>query len=68
MIKVNNKCKFNPKELKLGIKVEYEHSNSKRVATRIAKQHLCEFPHYYSKGLIPMEKKLNKMKGGKLKW
>jgi hypothetical protein len=28
----------------------------------IAKQHLVEFPNYYTKGLIPMEKKLEKLK------
>lgn len=68
MIKITKKCKFNPKELKLGIKIEHEHSKSRRVATRIAKQHLCEYPNYYSKGLIPMEAHLQSMKGGKMKW
>lgn len=63
VIKITN-CKFNSKELKLGIPIEMEHTNSKRIASRIAKQHLCEFPKYYSKGLIPMEKKL-KLIGGK---
>ncbi len=58
MIKITDKCKILPKELKLGIPIEFEHTNSKKVATRIAKQHLCEFPNYYSKGLIPMERKL----------
>ena len=56
-------CKINPKELKLGIPIEMEHTKSKRVATRIAKDHLCEFSNYYSKGILPMEKKL---KGGKI--
>lgn len=55
-------CKINRKELKLGIPIEYEHTKSKRVATRIAKQHICEFPNYYSRGLIPMEKKLNTLR------
>jgi len=64
MINIKGK-KVSKKELKLGIPIEFEHTNSKRVATRIAKQHLVEFPHYYSKGLIPMEKKLKKnQKGG----
>ena len=62
MIKIDKKCKFNKNELKIGSKIELEHTKSKKVATRIAKQHLCEFPNYYSKGLIPMEKKLNKLK------
>jgi hypothetical protein len=62
MIKINKSCKFNKRELKIGSKIELEHTKSKKVATRIAKQHICEFPNYYSKGLIPMETKL---KGGK---
>ena len=62
MIKITDACKISAKELKLGIPIEYEHTNSKRVATRIAKQHLCEFPNYYSKGLIPLERKLKKLK------
>jgi len=60
---INTKgCKVNKRELKLGIPIEYEHTASKRVATRIATQHICEFPNYYSKGLIPLEKKLKKAK------
>jgi hypothetical protein len=50
----------NKKELLLGIPIEYEHTKSKRRATKIATQHICEFPSYYSKGLIPMEKRLEK--------
>jgi len=60
----SNRCKVSSKELKLGIPIEYEHTTSKKVATKIATDHICEFPHYYSKGLIPMEKKLRKKKGG----
>lgn len=62
MINITKKCKFNPRELKIGIKIEHEHSKSNRVATRIAKQHLCEFPNYYTKGLVPMEKRLSRNK------
>jgi len=62
MIKVTKKCKFKVKELKLGSKIEMEHTKNKSVALRIAKQHLCEFPNYYSKGLIPMEKRLKRGK------
>lgn len=61
MIKINKECKIIPSELKLGRKIEMEHTDSERIAERIAKQHLCEFPNYYSKGLIPMEKKLKKI-------
>lgn len=60
MIKIKG-CKFDKRELKIGSKIELEHTNSKKVATKIAKQHICEFPNYYSKGLVPMEKKLSKL-------
>lgn len=40
---------FNPKELELGIKHEYEHTKSKLVAKLIAKDHLIEDTRYYSK-------------------
>jgi hypothetical protein len=49
------------KELKLGSKIEMEHTKSKRLATKIAKDHLREFPNYYTKGLIPLERKLRKL-------
>jgi hypothetical protein len=35
------------KELGKGIKVEYEHTNDTNKATRIAMDHLVEFPRYY---------------------
>lgn len=60
MIKVTKKCKISNKELRLGTPIEMEHTTSKRKAAHIAKQHLCEFPNYYSKGLIPMERRLKK--------
>ena len=59
MIKIKG-CKFNLTQLKIGKKIEMEHTKSKKVATRIAKQHLCEFPNYYT-ALKQMETKL---KGG----
>jgi len=67
MIKVTKKCKISKKELKLGTPIEMEHTKNKWVAKHIAKQHLCEYPNYYSEGLIPMEKRLKKLnkKGGK---
>jgi hypothetical protein len=61
MIKVIKACNISKKELRLGIPVEFEHTKSRKVAKRIASQHLCEFPNYYSKGLIPMESKLKKL-------
>ena len=44
------------KELKKGTKVEKEHTKSKSLAKRIAKDHLAEVPNYYSK-LKKIEKK-----------
>lgn len=67
MIKVTKKCKISKRELKLGIPIEMEHTTSRRKAKHIASQHICEFPRYYSLGLIPMEKRLKKMKGGNKK-
>lgn len=54
-------CKFSKRELKIGSKIELEHTKSPKRALVIAKQHLCEFPNYYTKGLVPMEKKLAKI-------
>ena len=61
MIKTKG-CVVNPKELRIGKKIEMEHTDKKWLAKLIAKQHLCEFPNYYSKGIIPMERKLTKLK------
>ena len=61
MIKVTDKCKISKKELRLGIPIELEHTTSRRKAAYIAKQHLCEFPNYYSVGLLPMERRLKRM-------
>ena len=43
------------KELKLGIKVEMEHTKNKAIAKRIALDHLAELPDYYTR-LLKMEK------------
>jgi hypothetical protein len=56
---------FNRKELKLGIQIEKEHTANRNIAKEIAKDHLTEFPKYYSKGLIPLEKRLKKRYGKK---
>lgn len=56
------------KELNLGKKIEMEHAHlfpkkiQIQMAKRISSDHIKEFPCYYSKGLIPMEKKLKRMK------
>lgn len=62
MIKITKKCNISKRELKIGTKIEMEHTKSKNVAKRIASQHICEFPQYYSKGLIPMERRLRREK------
>jgi superfamily II DNA or RNA helicase len=51
--------KVNPHELEMGIKVEAEHTNDKFIAEKIARDHLAEFPNYYTE-LAKMEKKLSK--------
>ena len=56
-------CPFK-QEMKLGQKIEMEHHMGLSQAKKIASDHIKEFPCYYSRGLIPMEKRLSKMKGG----
>ena len=38
-----------PKELKMGIEVEREHTSDPKIAERIAKDHLAEIPDYYTR-------------------
>jgi hypothetical protein len=40
---------FSPKEIKMGHKVEREHTSSPKVAAEITRDHLTENPKYYSK-------------------
>jgi hypothetical protein len=57
---INTKgCKVDKNQLKIGAKIEMEHTKSKAVAERIARQHLCEFKGkpYYTE-LIKLEKRL----------
>jgi len=51
--------KYNPDQLRMGIKVELEHTDDSAVAERIAKDHLDEMPDYYSR--------LRKMESGRKK-
>jgi len=37
------------KQLKMGVKVEREHTTSKELARKIALQHLAEIPDYYTR-------------------
>lgn len=45
------------KQLEIGIKVEMEHTDDPKVAIEIAKDHICEFPTYYTE-LDKMEQSL----------
>jgi len=46
-------------EMKMGVKVEMEHTKDKNIAREIAHDHLFEFPDYYT-ALAEMEDKLKK--------
>ena len=56
-----NEADFDKEQLKIGEKIEYEHTCDKTKARRIAMDHLAEFPDYY-KELKKMEDKLDKKK------
>lgn len=45
---------FNPAQLKMGIEVEYEHTDCQKLAKEIAKDHLVEIKDYYTR-LLKME-------------
>ena len=49
---------FDANALAQGIKVEMEHTDNKKVAKEISKDHLMEDPHYYTK-LAKMEKSID---------
>jgi hypothetical protein len=38
-----------PEELKMGIEVEYEHTDSREISKKIALDHLAEIPDYYTR-------------------
>jgi len=40
---------FNKTQLRMGVKIEKEHTNSAKIAKQIAKAHLNENPKYYTK-------------------
>jgi hypothetical protein len=48
-------------QIKAGTKVEMEHTNNKKVAQRIAMDHISEYSKYYT-ALKKMEVKLSKTK------
>ena len=51
------------KQLQMGMKVEMEHTNDKKIAREVAMDHLYENPKYYSK-LTKMEKEIDEMDSG----
>ena len=51
--------RFNARQLKMGIKVETEHTNNRCISKQIAKAHLSEDSAYYTH-LAAMEKKYKK--------
>lgn len=51
------------KQMKMGVKVEMEHTNKPSIAKEIAKDHLTEFPDYYTH-LNKMEKKMTTKPSG----
>jgi len=55
------RCKINKQQLKIGTKIEMEHTTNKKVARKIATDHLREFcgKPYYTE-LIKLEGKLKK--------
>lgn len=55
---------FDPKQIEMGIKVEMEHTDDKDLAKEIAKDHLTEFPDYYTR-LKKMEDEAKKDEGKK---
>ena len=55
------KTAFIPTQLKIGQKIEHEHTDDNRKALNIAKDHLAEIPDYYTR-LTKMEKDAEKDK------
>lgn len=56
--------KFDPNEIKMGMEVEKEHTDSEAIAQQIAKDHLAEIPDYYTR-LKKMEEEGKKAIGKK---
>lgn len=54
--------KVNKTQLRMGVRVEMEHTKDSRLAKEIAKDHLTEYPNYYTE-LQKMEKKMKKKQG-----
>ena len=58
-IRDGKKFKVIDTELQSGIDIEMEHTNDKKIAKRIALDHLAEFPDYYTR-LTKMESEAEK--------
>lgn len=63
MVKRKTLSAFEKSQLKMGKKIEMEHTSNPRVAKKIAMDHIMEFKGkpYYTK-LVAMEKQLAKLK------
>ncbi len=40
---------FDPEQIRMGIEIEKEHTDSEAIAQQIAKDHLAEIPDYYTR-------------------
>ena len=56
-----NIIKYDSKQLKIGTKIEMEHTKNVKVAEKIAKDHLREHPKYYTH-FVKWEKSLMRKK------
>lgn len=56
--------KFDPEQVKMGLEVEKEHTDSPAIAQQITKDHLAEIPDYYTR-LKKMEDEAKKSMGKK---
>ncbi len=54
--------KFDPKQVKIGMKIEKEHSDNPAIRAEITKDHLAEFPKDYYTRLVKLEKDAKKNK------
>lgn len=53
---------YDPKQLKIGTEIELEHTDDRKEAEKIAKDHLNECPDYYTR-LVKLEKECDADKG-----
>jgi hypothetical protein len=55
------KVPVDEKELARGVAVEFEHTSNKRIAEKIARDHIYEFPKGYYTELAKMEERLKEI-------